>query len=224
MTMPPCRAPAGAGVGLTVAGFSGQEADHKNDLHPWVTPAGAFPFQVKGMGRTTFSTGSQYPHSSGIKPALALIPLTFVWVLVVVNAVNLIDGMNGLATGVAFLTVIGLASAMALAGGQGRDISEAVLLGSLIGLHACNFNLSMTFMAVSGSLFILTRRKTPLFPTGTTVPRIRVFLYTVVVARLMLLGRFTRPFPSVTAQLGRRLWPTEDSLLAVRPFQCPAAA
>jgi UDP-GlcNAc:undecaprenyl-phosphate GlcNAc-1-phosphate transferase len=79
---------------------------------------------------------------------------TLVWILVITNAVNLIDGLDGLAAGVAMI-----ASATLLIVAVSEDRVDAAclwatLLGALAGFLRYNFNPASIFLGDSGSLLI----------------------------------------------------------------------
>ncbi|GIW26151.1 glycosyltransferase family 4 protein [Meiothermus sp.] len=80
----------------------------------------------------------------GLVLALALVP-------VMSNAVNLIDGMNGLASGSALISVVGLA---VLLWGSSEIPLTLALAGSLLGFLLWNFPQARTFMGDSGSLSV----------------------------------------------------------------------
>lgn len=80
--------------------------------------------------------------------------VTFLWIIGITNAVNLIDGLDGLCAGV---TSIILATLAMLAYMQGRyDITmlAILLLGSTVGFLFYNFDPASVFMGDTGSLFI----------------------------------------------------------------------
>jgi UDP-GlcNAc:undecaprenyl-phosphate GlcNAc-1-phosphate transferase len=88
-----------------------------------------------------------------LPPALAL-PLSFVWLLAVTNAFNLIDIMDGLAAGVGLVTAIVL---MCVAAGSDRPMIAlllAALSGSLAGFLRYNFEPARIYMGDAGSLFL----------------------------------------------------------------------
>jgi len=78
--------------------------------------------------------------------------LSVVLVLLMSNAVNLIDGMNGLAAGNALISAVGMAALL------WQSSSEAplavVLAGSLLGFLLWNYPRAKTFMGDCGSLSI----------------------------------------------------------------------
>ena len=86
--------------------------------------------------------------------ALYSIPLTILWVVGVMNAVNLIDGVDGLATGVVAIAFGSLAAAYGLAGDLPLVVLAVVFVGALAGFLVHNFNPASIFMGDSGSLFL----------------------------------------------------------------------
>jgi UDP-N-acetylmuramyl pentapeptide phosphotransferase/UDP-N-acetylglucosamine-1-phosphate transferase/glycosyltransferase involved in cell wall biosynthesis len=95
------------------------------------------------------------PFGEGVIPLGALaVPLTMLWVIGITNALNLIDGLDGLAAGVALIVAATLGLA---AGGLGRpDVAlvALVLAGALAGFLFFNFNPAAIFLGDSGSLFL----------------------------------------------------------------------
>ncbi|THF73121.1 undecaprenyl/decaprenyl-phosphate alpha-N-acetylglucosaminyl 1-phosphate transferase [Cohnella fermenti] len=96
------------------------------------------------------------PFGSAMQPMADWIgiPLTIFWIVGVTNAINLIDGLDGLAAGVsgiAIATILVMAAIM----GQGSVILlSAVLLGGIVGFLHYNFHPAKIFMGDSGSLFL----------------------------------------------------------------------
>lgn len=82
------------------------------------------------------------------------IPLTIFWIVGVTNAINLIDGLDGLAAGVSGIAV-GSVLIMGVLMGNGTVILiSAVLLGSILGFLHFNFHPAKIFMGDSGALFL----------------------------------------------------------------------
>jgi len=82
------------------------------------------------------------------------LPLTVFWIVGVTNAFNLIDGLDGLATGVA---LVGLATITLVGGMLGSApvvVAAACLAGALLGFARYNVNPARIFLGDSGSLFI----------------------------------------------------------------------
>jgi UDP-GlcNAc:undecaprenyl-phosphate/decaprenyl-phosphate GlcNAc-1-phosphate transferase len=82
------------------------------------------------------------------------LPLTMAWIVAVTNAFNLIDGLDGLAAGIAVVALV-TTFMVSLALGNGEvAIICAVLVGALLGFLRFNFNPARIFLGDSGSLFI----------------------------------------------------------------------
>ena len=82
------------------------------------------------------------------------IPITVIWIVAITNAVNFIDGLDGLSVGVCSISCLTMA-VIAMSLGQ---TLEAVILGALLG--AClgflpyNFNPAKIFMGDTGATFL----------------------------------------------------------------------
>ncbi|OPY83107.1 MAG: putative undecaprenyl-phosphate N-acetylglucosaminyl 1-phosphate transferase [Smithella sp. PtaU1.Bin162] len=81
-------------------------------------------------------------------------PITVFWFLLFVNAVNLIDGLDGLAAGICFLA--SLVMIFFCVSGQSFAFASAfaALAGGLLGFLRYNFNPAKIFMGDSGSYFL----------------------------------------------------------------------
>lgn len=75
------------------------------------------------------------------------------WVVLICNAINLIDGIDGLAAGAALFSMATI-FAVALGSRPGVANSTVILAGSLFGFLIFNFNPASIFMGDSGSLFV----------------------------------------------------------------------
>jgi UDP-GlcNAc:undecaprenyl-phosphate GlcNAc-1-phosphate transferase len=81
------------------------------------------------------------------------VPLTMLWIVGVINAVNLIDGLDGLAAGIGLIAALGLA-AVAFGGNPALAVLSLILAGSLMGFLPHNFYPAKIFLGDSGSMFI----------------------------------------------------------------------
>jgi UDP-GlcNAc:undecaprenyl-phosphate/decaprenyl-phosphate GlcNAc-1-phosphate transferase len=87
-------------------------------------------------------------------PTPVALLLSVLWLLAVTNAVNIIDIMDGLASGVAALAALFLAG-IALHNGEPMiGVMAASLSGSLLGFLRYNFRPAQIYLGDSGSLFI----------------------------------------------------------------------
>ncbi len=90
----------------------------------------------------------------GLNDVLSII-VTFFWIIGVTNALNLIDGLDGLATGVSAISTLSLTVVFLLNGaGELSIILTVALLGGLVGFLPYNFNPAKTFMGDTGSNFL----------------------------------------------------------------------
>lgn len=87
-------------------------------------------------------------------PEWISLPLTVLWVAGVINAINIIDIMDGLATGVAFCASITLWAVSLLNGQTMIGIMTIALAGSLLGLLRYNFEPAQIYLGDTGSMFI----------------------------------------------------------------------
>jgi len=88
-----------------------------------------------------------------LPPALAL-PLSFLWLLAITNAFNLIDIMDGLASGVGLISALVLACVAAGSGREEVGTLLAGLAGSLAGFLRYNLEPARIYLGDTGSLFL----------------------------------------------------------------------
>jgi len=82
------------------------------------------------------------------------IPLTFIWVIGITNAVNLLDNMDGLAAGISAIVALITAILASLNGSAYLAVSGFAIAGASIGFLVFNFKPAKIFMGDSGSLFL----------------------------------------------------------------------
>ena len=119
-------------------------------LKPWQKLAGQL------IAASLASLSGLDMHSFGtfhISPWL-ITPVTILWLLVCTNAFNLIDGIDGLATGVGLFAGITTLTAALLQGNFPLAIATAPLVGALSGFLLFNFNPASIFLGDSGSLTV----------------------------------------------------------------------
>ena len=81
-------------------------------------------------------------------------PLTVFWIIGAVNAFNLIDGLDGLASGLAVIAATGMAGALFFAESPGQVFIHLAFIGSLLGFLRYNFNPASIFLGDTGSMFL----------------------------------------------------------------------
>jgi UDP-GlcNAc:undecaprenyl-phosphate GlcNAc-1-phosphate transferase len=82
------------------------------------------------------------------------LPLSFLWIVSIINAFNLIDVMDGLASSVAIMAAVGFFVIAYLFGQAQEMILLAALIGSLIGFFWFNRPNARIYLGDAGALFI----------------------------------------------------------------------
>ena len=88
-----------------------------------------------------------------VSPYVA-IPIAFVWILGITNAVNLIDGLDGLAGGVSLIASLSIFTMAIMTGNLAVAFMVIALAGGLFGFLFYNFHPAKIFMGDSGSLLL----------------------------------------------------------------------
>lgn len=108
----------------------------------WLVLAGAYISQLS------------MPWGAVVALGALAIPVTLVWLVGITNAFNLIDGLDGLAAGVAFLSASAIAVTAAMVEDTIVVVVTVALAGALLGFLRHNFSPATIFLGDSGSLFI----------------------------------------------------------------------
>lgn len=82
------------------------------------------------------------------------IPVSVIWIVAITNAVNLIDGLDGLAVGVATISSMTMLVIAMLVSDGTVALMMAALAGSCIGFMPYNMNPAKIFMGDTGSTFL----------------------------------------------------------------------
>jgi len=82
------------------------------------------------------------------------LPLTVFWILLVINAINLIDGLDGLAAGVSFFVCVVLLVLCIVSKRFLLAVVLAGLSGATLGFLKYNFNPAIIFLGDGGSYFL----------------------------------------------------------------------
>lgn len=94
-----------------------------------------------------------YSTAHALRTPIAL-PVTIVWMLLITNAYNLIDGLDGLAAGSAFFSTIVLFVMSLFVPHHGVAMLTIILAGVILGFLPHNFHPASIFLGDSGSMFI----------------------------------------------------------------------
>ena len=82
------------------------------------------------------------------------IPLTIIWIVAITNAVNFIDGLDGLACGVSCISAVSMLVIALIVSEPYVAIVMAAVAGGCLGFLPYNFNPAKIFMGDTGSTFL----------------------------------------------------------------------
>lgn len=82
------------------------------------------------------------------------IPITILWIVGITNAINFIDGLDGLAAGVSSIALITISAMAVLFGDPFVATIAAIVLASTVGFLFYNFYPAKIFMGDTGALFL----------------------------------------------------------------------
>jgi UDP-GlcNAc:undecaprenyl-phosphate GlcNAc-1-phosphate transferase len=127
-----------------------------DDLRDWpfvVKLAAQVVAALAAVGSGLYVQVFRMPYFGAVDVGWLGVPLTLAWILFATNAMNFIDGLNGLASGVALITCCFLAG-MAAGEGSWFLYFAALMLGAgLAGFLPFNFPRAKIFMGDVGSQF-----------------------------------------------------------------------
>ena len=111
-----------------------------------------FMFGLNSLGLLT--TQVQLPIFGLVDMGLVYYPIAFFGIIFLVNAVNLTDGIDGLASSVTFVVMMGFMFIASLLGNTTMALFAAAVAGGCAGFLAWNFYPAKTFMGDTGSMFL----------------------------------------------------------------------
>jgi len=101
------------------------------------------------------SAGTQFGRFFGMQlPGWLDSILVVVWLLAVINAFNLIDGLDGLASGLACISSVGLCGVFIIQGLPGNVLVLVGLIGACLAFLRYNFHPATIFLGDTGSMFL----------------------------------------------------------------------
>lgn len=140
-------------IGATIIVVGGLIDDLK-DIRPWQK----LLFQLSAavvlilFGVEIAVVTNPFPSNSlFLKLGWLSIPITIFWVVGITNAINLIDGVDGLAAGVAFICSATIFIIAVLNGRREAALLTAILSGAIFGFLPYNFNPACIFMGDTGA-------------------------------------------------------------------------
>lgn len=116
--------------------------------------AAAIPVCVGGMKIEFFTSFNPFSSEPYFSLGVFAIPVTIIWIVGITNAVNLIDGLDGLAVGVSSIASLTMLAVGLLNYEIGVAIVMACLTGACLGFMPYNFNPAEIFMGDTGSTFL----------------------------------------------------------------------
>ena len=127
--------------------------DDKYALNPWVKLAGQIAAAAVVI---PFGVRVEYIELFGryIKFGYFTIPVTILWIVGMTNAINLIDGLDGLACGVSAICSATLLIVALMHTEMPIAVITAILTGACVGFLPFNFNPAKIFMGDTGALFL----------------------------------------------------------------------
>ena len=179
--------------------------DHIFGLRPWQKLLG----QIAAAGGA-FWAGIHLSNLAGYHLGIGWsLLLTVGWLIFCTNALNLIDGVDGLAAGLGLFAAATTLLAALLQSNVPLALATAPLVGALLGFLRYNFNPATIFLGDSGSLFlgfllgcygVLWSQKSATI-LGMTAPLLVLFIPLLDTA-LVMVRRFLRRQPIFTGDRG----------------------
>ena len=120
-------------------------------LSPWIKLGGQIAAALlvywNGLSITTLG-------STAALPVWLNLPLTVFWLLLTTNALNLIDGLDGLCAGIGLLATLTMFGAAMLYGNKALAFATLPLVFALVGFLIYNISPATVFLGDSGALLI----------------------------------------------------------------------
>lgn len=116
--------------------------------------AAAIPVCISDLQIGLFTNLNPLSDTPFVHLGILAVPATIIWIVGITNAVNLIDGLDGLAVGVSSIAAITMLAVALLTGNMPIAITMAALAGACIGFMPYNLNPAKIFMGDTGSTFL----------------------------------------------------------------------
>ena len=116
--------------------------------------AAAIPVCIGDLQIGLFTNLNPLSDTPFVHLGILAVPVTIIWIVGITNAVNLIDGLDGLAVGVSSIAAITMLAVALLTGNMPIAITMAALAGACIGFMPYNLNPAKIFRGDTGSTFL----------------------------------------------------------------------
>ena len=170
-------------------------------LNPWVKLAGQIVAALVaircGLVFDVISNPNIFAEETYIEIGWLSIPLTMLWIVGCTNAVNLIDGLDGLAVGVSTISSLTMLVVAMFVAEPSVAVILAALTGACLGFIPYNFNPAKIFMGDVGSQllgFVLS-----------TVSILGMFKFHAIITFLVPLLALAVPLADTTFAFFRRI-------------------
>ena len=116
--------------------------------------------KVKLLGQVAVAFAAHFWAGVGFAGTFPSLPgwldcaMTVFWIVGAVNAFNLIDGLDGLASGLSLIACVGIAGALFFVKRPGDTIIYFALAGACLGFLRYNFNPASVFLGDTGSMYL----------------------------------------------------------------------
>ena len=101
-----------------------------------------------------FSNPNVFSDVAYVSLGIMTIPVTVLWIVAITNAVNLIDGLDGLAVGVSAISSVVVLTIALMVADLNVAVIMAALVGACLGFMPHNFNPAKIFMGDTGALLL----------------------------------------------------------------------
>ncbi len=187
--------------GVVIIHFLGLLDDFINLIAPRKFFLQVLAALVVSLGPFRIDTLAVPFSETGIPLGWLAYPVTVLWIVSISNAVNLIDGADGLAGGVSAIAALFVGVIASHSGNAALALLAFALVGAIVGFLVYNFPPARIFMGDSGSLllgFLLATLPLVGFNEGSAFPAIPVItlLFIPILDTLMaIIRRLSRGLP-----------------------------
>jgi UDP-GlcNAc:undecaprenyl-phosphate GlcNAc-1-phosphate transferase len=144
---------AGAFIGSSILFLTGLVDDIRG-LSPGVKLAAQIVAALVAIAFGAHIDSAALGYGAGVPIGWIGFPLVLLWIVGVTNVFNFIDGLNGLAVGIAVVACAAIITAATLLGNFSVLLPTIALMGALLGFLRYNFPRAQIFLGDSGSLSV----------------------------------------------------------------------
>jgi len=116
--------------------------------------AAAIPVCIGDLQISLFTNLNPFSTDPYLHLGVLAAPVTILWIVGITNAVNLIDGLDGLAVGVSSIAAVTMLAVALLTGEMAIAVTMGALAGACVGFMPYNLNPAKIFMGDTGATFL----------------------------------------------------------------------